>query len=225
MSTAAAAALAYAGSSLTIVFANKFVMQVLRDPFALLLGQVLVTLAFSFTVTYLRQRSGHKFLLERHHVLPFGLLGFFSFVGWAAALEGLKSGSVATLTLIKCVNPLVTAILAKFCLASSESTAFDRSLVWVLVAGAGCCFYAFDRVTADFRAAAFFFVSVLAASANAIIFKRIKLPDGEFSSILYSSALINTAVLPFALVAFLDSVSVQVGVQVKQSCLELICAC
>jgi hypothetical protein len=52
MLTAATAAVAYAGSSLTIVFANKFVIQVVRDPFALRLFQVLVTLAFSSFVAY-----------------------------------------------------------------------------------------------------------------------------------------------------------------------------
>ena len=225
MSTAAAAALAYAVSSLAIVFANKFVMQVVRDPFALLLGQVLVTLAFSSTISYFRQSSGRKFSLESRHVLPFAILGFMSFVGWAATLEGLKSGSVATLTLIKGVNPLVAAILSKFFLPRSESSHVNRSLGWVVLAGVGCFFYAFDRATADFRAGVFFFMSVLAASVNAIVVKRIQLyaplPDGEFSSVLYSSTFINAAVLPFVFFAFLETVSAEVGIQVNELCVTM----
>ena len=218
MTSAVYAAAAFMVSSLTIVFANKFVMQILRDPFALLLGQVSVTLAFSLVSLRFHRPPGCSVFLNIRHAGWFAVIGFTSFVGWAASLEGLKSGSVATLTMIKGVNPLLAAILASFFLPTSQPNHINGHLGWVVLAGVGCCFYAYDRATADIRACFFFFVSVLAASVNSVSLKRMQLhsplPDDALSSVLYSSALINAAALPFVSVAFVETISSEVGVQV-----------
>ncbi len=218
MTSAVYAAAAYMVSSLAIMFANKFVMQILRDPFALLLGQVLVTLAFSLVSLWFHRPPGCNVFLNIRHAGWFAAIGFSSFVGWAASLEGLKSGSVATLTMIKGVNPLLAAILANFFLPISQPNHINGRLGWVVLAGVGCCFYAYDRATADIRAYFFFFISVLAASINAVSLKRMQLhsplPDDALSSVLYSSALINAAALPFVAVAFVETISSEVGVQV-----------
>jgi drug/metabolite transporter (DMT)-like permease len=218
MASSVIACAAYAASSLMIIFANKFVMQVLRDPFALLLGQVLATLFFSFGAFCFVKHPGYKAFFNIRNVGWFAIIGVSSFVGWAASLEGLKSGSVATLTMIKAANPLVAAILAHFFLPASQPHRISRHLVWAMLAGVGCCFYVYDRSTADIRACCFFFISVLSASINAVSLKRMQLhsllPDDALSSVLCSSALINAAALPFVLVAFLNTASSEVAVQV-----------
>jgi hypothetical protein len=222
MVTAIIATASYAASSLTIIFANKFVMQVLRDPFALLLCQVLVTLVFSSGAFCLLKGSGYKTFFNIYNIGWFAIIGFSSFVGWAASLEGLKSGSVATLTMIKATNPLLAAILAHCLLPPSQPHQISRHLAWVVVAGVGCCFYAHDRATADIRACSFFLISVLSASINAVFLKRMQLhsllPDDALLSVFCSSALINAAAMPFVLIAFLLTTSSEVAVQVCLRC-------
>lgn len=218
MESALVAAAAYAVSSLTIIFANKFVMQILRDPFALLLSQIIVTLAFSLGAFCFLKRASWNTFFNIQNTGWFAVIGFSSFIGWAASLEGLKSGSVASLTMIKAVNPLMAAILAHYFLPPSQPQHINRNLAWVVIASAGCYFYAYDRATADFRAYFCFFLNVLSASINTVTLKRMQLhsllPDDAFLSVLCSSALINAAALPFVLVAFLNTASSDVAVQV-----------
>jgi uncharacterized membrane protein len=218
MAGATYAAVVYAISSLSIVFANKFIMQVLYHPFALLLGQVVVTIVFSLIALFFSMRNCCKFMLDKRHVKWFALIGFSSFVGWSASLEGLKSGSVATLTMIKGVNPLLAAFLANLSLPPSQQNQHNGHLGWVAFAAVGCCFYTYDSASADIRACLFFLMSVLSASVNAVSFQRMQLhsplPCDTLSSVLYSSVFINAAALPFVLVAFLDTVSSDAIVQV-----------
>jgi hypothetical protein len=184
----------------------------------LLLGQVVVTLIFSLVASCLFKRSEFTTFFTIRNAGRFAIIGFSSFVGWAASLEGLKSGSVATLTMIKAVNPLLTAVLAHILLPPSQPHHISRRLIWVVLAGAGCCFYAYDRATADVQSFFFLFISVLSASINTVSLKRMQLhsllPEDALLSILYSSALINAAAMPFVLVAFLNTASSVVAVQV-----------
>jgi drug/metabolite transporter (DMT)-like permease len=231
MTRAIFAVAAYWASSLALTFANQFVMQVLRDPFTLLLSQVVITLTFSFCAFCCLKLEGFNAFFDIQKSGWFAAIGFSSFVGWAASLEGLKSGSVATLTMIKAVNPILAAILAKFFLPSSEPHHWNARLAWVVLSGVGCCFYVYDRATADYRACFFFFVSALSASLNTISLKRMQLhsllPSDALSSVLCSSAFINAAALPFIFFAFLETVSSDATIQVcffvnQMSCLIII---
>jgi hypothetical protein len=228
MASALIACASYVASSLLMVFSNKFVMQILSDPFALLLGQVVATLIFSLFAFSLK-RPGFDALFNIQNAGWFALIGFSSFIGWAASLEGLKSGSVATLTMIKAVNPLLAAWVARCFLPPSQSHHINRRLAWTVLAGVGCCLYVRDRATADIRACSFFFISVLSASVNTVFLKRMQLlslhpgDSLSWSSVLCSSALINAAAMPFVLVAFLNKgwPSSDVAVQVC-SCREAV---
>jgi hypothetical protein len=188
----------------------------------LLLGQVAVTLSFSLVAIRFFKRSEFNAFFNIRNAGWFAIIGFSSFVGWTASLEGLKSGSVATLTMIKAVNPFLAAVFCHIFLPLPQPNHTSRRLTWMVLAGAACSFYAHDRASADVRACFCFFIAMLSASINTVYLKHMQLssllPEDALLSVLYCSALINAAAMPFVLAAFFNTVSSDVAVQVCCFC-------
>jgi drug/metabolite transporter (DMT)-like permease len=183
-------------ASVGMVLANKGAILDLKSPLLIVMSQNLISCFFFICLSSMKSgKSSIKHIFLQHLVSWIPAMFLFT-INIMTSMLALRFISVATLSVLRSLNPIFSCTLSWYCYGEKNSPSAFISLVAMLI---GSTLYAFHDLDFHFTGYAIWFVHVTSMSLYSLVVKHLQ---HELTP-LEMSILNNAMSLPFiALISF-----------------------